>query len=449
MDFNRDTYIFKNLKQKYDFIKDKYEVVGLFLQGSQNYEMDIYDDDYKSDIDTKAIILPSFEDIIYNKTATSITLEMENKEHIDVKDIRIMFDTFLKQNVNFIEILFTKFKIINPKYKDLVQELIDNKEEIARYDINKALNTQVGMSNQKFIALKHPYPSIKDKIEKYGFDGKQLHHILRMNDFIKKYVNGKSYEECLIPNDKEYLIKIKKGYLSLQEAEELASKFNNETYEIGKKYISESNVQNEKVSELLNNVKFKMIERYFKELLKEKPKEIPKFNNVFVTSDNHFFHNNIIEYEKRPFENIKDMNEKMINSWNNVVKENDMVYIIGDFSFGNAIQTNDILKKLNGFKTLIIGNHDKFIDEKKFDKSLFYEICYYKKTNINGVQFVMCHYPFASKDNSEFQLYGHIHKNDGLHIAESVAENSYNVGVDLNNYVPIPIENIFKQIKKE
>ena len=53
--FDRDTYIFKRIKEHYNFIKDKYEVMGIFLQGSQNYELDIYDKDYKSDIDTKAI----------------------------------------------------------------------------------------------------------------------------------------------------------------------------------------------------------------------------------------------------------------------------------------------------------------------------------------------------------------------------------------------------------
>ena len=72
---NRDEYIFKRIREHYEDIKDKYEVVGIFLQGSQNYGLDVYDDDYKSDIDTKAIILPTFEDIVYNSSQICLITE--------------------------------------------------------------------------------------------------------------------------------------------------------------------------------------------------------------------------------------------------------------------------------------------------------------------------------------------------------------------------------------
>lgn len=88
-----------------------HEVFGVFLQGSQNYNLDIYSEQYKSDVDTKVIVLPSFDDFCRGKSPISTTCERENKEHIDLKDIRIMFETFKKQNVNFVEILFTKYFI--------------------------------------------------------------------------------------------------------------------------------------------------------------------------------------------------------------------------------------------------------------------------------------------------------------------------------------------------
>ena len=75
--------------------------VGLFLQGSQNYNLD-YEG---SDIDTKAIMLPSFSDFVLNAKPLSTTHIMENNEHVDFKDIRLMFDCIKKQNVNFVEIL--------------------------------------------------------------------------------------------------------------------------------------------------------------------------------------------------------------------------------------------------------------------------------------------------------------------------------------------------------
>lgn len=266
---NREEYINKRVKEHYDYIKDKYDVIYLGLQGSQNYELDVYDNDYKSDIDTKAIVLPSFKDIVYNRQPISKTIVLENNEHIDVKDIRVMFETFKKQNVNFIEILFTKYKIINKEYEDLIEIILKNKELIAHLNINQALRCMAGMSMEKLKALQHPYPTIIDKINKYGYDPKQLHHILRMNDFIKKYVRGENYKDCLIPDNKEYLIQIKKGILKEQEAVELATKIDEETKIIKDENIKEQDEIDEKAIEILDLTKFKILERKFKnELVK-------------------------------------------------------------------------------------------------------------------------------------------------------------------------------------
>jgi predicted nucleotidyltransferase len=180
-----------------------YEVVGVFLQGSQNYELD-YEG---SDIDCKAILLPKFEDFVLNNKAVSTTHVLENNEHIDLKDIRLMFDYFKKQNINFVEILFTRYKIINPKYAVYMQKLFDNNERLAHYNNYASLNCIAGTSMEKYKALEHPYPTIVDKIEKYGYDPKQLHHIIRLNEFIKRYIAGEKYSGCLISKDKEYEIK--------------------------------------------------------------------------------------------------------------------------------------------------------------------------------------------------------------------------------------------------
>ena len=218
-------YITENIKIKYDYlISQGYEVVGIFLQGSQNYEVDVYDDEYKSDIDTKAIVLPTFSDLVRNKQAVSTTLEMDNTEHIDVKDIRLMFDNFKKQNTNYIEILFTKYYYINPKYKRAFKKIYEIRNDIAYYDEQKALNCIYGMAMQKFVALKHPYPTIKAKIDKYGYDPKQLHHILRLHDLILKYLQHIQYDKLLIPECKLHLIDTKKGIYSLEEAEALAKR---------------------------------------------------------------------------------------------------------------------------------------------------------------------------------------------------------------------------------
>lgn len=267
---NREEKIMQRVQEHYDYLKEKgFEIVFLALQGSQNYGLDVYDEDYMSDVDTKAVILPSFEDFVYGRKMFSETLILENNEHIDVKDIRVMFETYKKQNVNFIETLFTEFKIVNPKYEELVQPLFDNAEEIARINKYQAIRCMAGMSKEKLKALKHLYPTIVDKINKYGYDPKQLHHILRMNDFIKKYaILEKPYKECLVPDNKEYLIRIKKGVLSEDEATQLAIETDEDTYDVknwATEFDDRPDVINQKGLDILDKIKYEILKMRFKE----------------------------------------------------------------------------------------------------------------------------------------------------------------------------------------
>ena len=103
---DRNQFIFEKLNEHYKEAQTLgYEIFALVLQGSQNYGLDIYNDEYKSDVDTKLIVLPTLDDLIEERKPISYTHVLDNDEHIDVKDIRIMWDCFKKQNVNFIEIL--------------------------------------------------------------------------------------------------------------------------------------------------------------------------------------------------------------------------------------------------------------------------------------------------------------------------------------------------------
>lgn len=162
---------------------------------------------------------------------------------------------------------------------------------------------------------------------------------------------------------------------------------------------------------------------------------------VFVTSDLHFGHKNIIGYENRPFKDVEEMDSKLIENWNNRVTDEDTVYVLGDFSWYRGEKTNEILKQLNGKKILIRGNHDKnFLDDKKFDMSLFEEICNYKVIKENGVHYVLFHYPIAEfdgKNNGYIHLYGHIHSMN-LEL-EKQLKDSFNVGIDRNGYCPVQI----------
>lgn len=198
-------------------LESKKEWVGLFLQGSQNYNLD-YEG---SDIDTKVIVLPSFEDFVLMRKPISYTHIMENNEHVDFKDIRLMFECIKKQNVNFVEILFTPYVILNPKYQSLFQPVLDARERIARYNNYAGMNCLFGMALEKQKALEHPYPGTIDKIKRFGYDPKQLHHALRLKEFMDRYISGEPYEDCLVSRQRDYLRNVKLGCYGLEEARSL------------------------------------------------------------------------------------------------------------------------------------------------------------------------------------------------------------------------------------
>ena len=180
-------------------------IVGVFLQGSQNYGLD-YEG---SDIDTKCIVLPTLEDLIFNRKPVSTTHVLPNEEHLDLKDVRLYFQTFRKQNLNFMEILFTKYKIVNPTYEQYWNRLIENNEQIARYNPVGAVKTMKGIALEKYHAMEHRYPSKVDLIDKWGYDGKQLHHLMRVEEYLGRYVAGEAYADCLLTKRAELLKEIK------------------------------------------------------------------------------------------------------------------------------------------------------------------------------------------------------------------------------------------------
>jgi hypothetical protein len=127
-----------------------------------------------------------------------------------------------------VEILFTPYKIINPMYADFWNELVKNNELIARYDPVGAVKTMKGIAMEKFHALKHEYPSKVELIQKFGYDPKQLHHLLRVDEYLERYIDGERYADCLISQMSDYLhdvkcIKDDKTFYTLEEVEGLAN----------------------------------------------------------------------------------------------------------------------------------------------------------------------------------------------------------------------------------
>lgn len=214
------------------------QIVGVFLQGSQNYELD-----YKgSDIDTKLIVVPSFRDICLNKKPVSTTHVRANDEHTDWKDVRLYMETFRKQNLNFLEILFTDFYVINPMYKEEWDRLVAAREFIARMNVHRAVKSMKGIAMEKYHAMEHRYPTKADLIDMYGYDGKQVSHLIRVYDYLRRYIEGEPYKDCLIPS--AHLRKIIMDYkmlnvYSLEEARVAAKAYLDQVVELADKFCAE------------------------------------------------------------------------------------------------------------------------------------------------------------------------------------------------------------------
>lgn len=236
----REQFIHAKMQEHWDYLMSTdYEVVAIFLQGSQNYGTDLYTAEYCSDVDTKAIILPKLDDIVNGSAPTSYTHIMPDNSHIDIKDIRAMIDMWEKLNISYLELLYTDYYIINLRYRGFIEQLWEIRDDIANMHVNQVLRCIKGMSGNKIKALEHPYPTIADKIEKYGYDSKQLLHIVRITDFTKQYLSGVPVKQCYSPKKGtlKFISKIRKYDYSLEEARRIAKKYDAATVKMVDDYV--------------------------------------------------------------------------------------------------------------------------------------------------------------------------------------------------------------------
>ena len=250
----RKERIMKRLREHYDRGVELYgesRIVGIFCQGSQNYGLD-YEG---SDIDSKLIIVPSIDDIIFNRRPVSTTHILENEEHLDAKDFRLYRKCFEKQNLNFLEILFTEFKIVNPQYAKWWNILVEHREEIVRYNEFQAIKSMKGIAMEKYHAMEHPYPSKLAVLAEWGYDPKQLHHLLRVEEYIGRYIAGERYEDCLKPKNPKYLINVKRGLYDLDTARIIGKTAIDNVIRVADAFAEAvENVGKPEVDEILNRV---------------------------------------------------------------------------------------------------------------------------------------------------------------------------------------------------
>ncbi|MBR2067435.1 MAG: hypothetical protein IJ875_04150 [Solobacterium sp.] len=175
----------------------------------------------------------------------------------------------------------------------------------------------------------------------------------------------------------------------------------------------------------------------------------------FYIADTHFGHENVIRFDHRPFATIEEHDEGLIQNWNSVVKDEDHVYILGDFCFRNKKPVKEYTSRLKGHLHLIRGNHDK--------KNPEYESCFESTHDYLSVpdevfgvkkEIVLCHYWMPFVGIRKIMLYGHTHIGSEYELELRLKEelkrnhypqNAYNVGCMHLGYYPRTIEEIVKR----
>lgn len=195
---------------------------------------------------------------------------------------------------------------------------------------------------------------------------------------------------------------------------------------------------------------------------------------IYFTSDNHFYHTNVIKYCGRPYVTVEEMNEKLVLNWNTIVLPDDTVYVLGDFSM--AFRSVELFSnRLNGKKFLVPGNHDFCHSYHKKSRNPENRAKWIKKYEENGWTVLpeqttleipsvglvnVCHMPyqyeasveekgdtdkyerFRLKNDGKWLLCGHVHEK------WKTKNKQINVGVDVWGYKPVSIDQIAALIKE-
>lgn len=166
--------------------------------------------------------------------------------------------------------------------------------------------------------------------------------------------------------------------------------------------------------------------------------------NIFVVSDTHFNHQNILGFVDKDgkkfrgdrFKDVDEMNETMIENWNKVVTDQDKVYHLGDVYFGSQKDAKNILRRLKGKKRLIVGNHDCIYGDGNPLQEFFQKI--YLWRIFKEFDMLLSHVPIHRESFRKvgYNVHGHIHEK------ESYGPEYVNVCVEKMNYTPVNIEEI-------
>lgn len=161
---------------------------------------------------------------------------------------------------------------------------------------------------------------------------------------------------------------------------------------------------------------------------------------IYFIADTHFGDDNIRRYENRPFENTAQMEREIIKRWNDTVKEDDRVYVLGDF--GADKYEKELLDKLKGKLYLVKGNHDEYSND-YYRNAGFIEV--YDLPVILEDFWILSHEPLYINSNMPYaNIFGHVHNSP---IYKTYSRQHYCVSAERIDYTPVSMKHIIKKIK--
>lgn len=193
--------------------------------------------------------------------------------------------------------------------------------------------------------------------------------------------------------------------------------------------------------------------------------------NIWFTSDTHFGHANIIEYSHRPFKDPDHMNEVLIENWNSVIGEDDTIYHLGDVAMGPWEKWDGVLSRLNGYKVLVVGNHDRIFkgmsarqNERFADQYAgWFDEVHHNVENFelfNGEIVNLSHFPYEADhmekarhmefrlhDNGVPIIHGHTHSEKDVISYSEKGTVQIHVGVDSSNYTPVSEQQVVDYLR--
>lgn len=214
MAYTKEEIFYKIVEARSDLKSKGYDVFYIALYGSQNYWIDTD----SSDVDLKAIVIPTLSELVSQTKPTSKVYNYEWGQ-VEVKDIRNYIESAVKVNVNFIELLNTEYCLSDDwkaaeTLKSFYKRLLDSQWQIY-------LRACLWMQEQKFHALRHPFPSKLDVIERFGYDPKQLCHIIRLALLMERYRKW-NYSLVHTWEERDFLISVKNWYFTNKMADKVA-----------------------------------------------------------------------------------------------------------------------------------------------------------------------------------------------------------------------------------